>query len=102
MTVDEFRRIRAHVLAHGDRLTWCNMYNCNPHLAFDDFDVFFNPDIGQRNINCDPARSGFDVMIIRDQRGAAMYFEVRERGHALEIEDGAEPYIARILAALPA
>ena len=98
-SIEEFRRIRDFVLAQGDRMTWCNMYNDNPHYAFYGFDVFLNPDLGQRNINCDPAISGFDTLVIRDPK-TKQYLHVRERRAALEIDPGAEPYLDRMLAAI--
>jgi hypothetical protein len=97
MTTAEFRRICDFVLARGDRMTWCNMYSDNPHYTFEGFDVFLDPDVGQRNINCDPAKSGFDTLVIRDWETTQIYFHVRERGTALEVEAGAEPYLDRIL-----
>jgi hypothetical protein len=78
MTVAEFAAIRGFILRRGDRQTYCNMYNHNPHYRFDTFDVYLNPDIGQGNINCDPARSGFDELVIRDQNSEPQYYHVKE------------------------
>jgi len=65
------------------------------------FDVFFNPDIGQRNINCDPARFG----LRRDDhprsaRRGDLFPGARARRRAGD-RGRAAPYLARILAALP-
>jgi hypothetical protein len=71
---NSFRAIKALIFERGDRQTYCNMYNDNPHLGFEGFDVFLNPDTGQANINCDPSRSDFNEMVIRDWRTQKLYF----------------------------
>jgi hypothetical protein len=77
---DNFDHIKEFVLRRGDRQTYCNMYNRNPHYRFGTFDVYLNPDIGQRNIDADPAVSGFDEMVIHDpSRTGRAYFAVSER-----------------------
>lgn len=72
-----FRAIKALIIQRGDRQIYCNMYSNNPHLGFEGFDVFLNPDVGQRNINCDLARSDFNEMVIRDWRTQKIYFLVK-------------------------
>lgn len=75
---DAFIAIKRFILAKGDRQTFGNMYNRNPHYAFDGFDAFLIPDVGQANINCDPARSDFDGIVIRTNRiDGPTYDEVR-------------------------
>jgi len=60
-----FLLIKNHILARGDRQTYCNRYNHNPHFQFREFDIYLNPDIGQQNINCDSKLSDFNEMVIR-------------------------------------
>lgn len=100
-TVAEFRALRRFILARGDRMTYCNMYNCNPHFAFEGFEAFLNPDVGQRNINCDPKLSGFDELVIYDWNSEPQYFRVKLRGEALICDDGVESYFARMLKVIP-
>jgi hypothetical protein len=70
LSVPSFKRIRDHVLAHGDRQTYCQMYNNNPHTALGGVDIFLNPATGQENISCDPKLSGFNEVVIRTQKMA--------------------------------
>jgi len=88
LTVANFILIRGFILRRGDRQTWCNMYNDNPHYAFDGFDAYLIPDVGQKNINCDPALSGFDEIVIKDGRTDQIYFRVKlsARRPALQIK----------------
>ena len=65
LTAANFLLIKNHILARGDRLTYCNRYNHNPHFQFREFDIYLNPDTGQQNINCDPKLSDFNEMVIR-------------------------------------
>jgi hypothetical protein len=65
MTTTQFDIIKQYILRKGDRQTYCNMYNNNPHLALDEFEVYLNPSIGQANINCDPNLSDFNDLVIR-------------------------------------
>jgi hypothetical protein len=68
LTVADFNRIKNYVLAHGDRETYCQMYNNNPHAALGGVDIYLHPDTGQQNINCDPKLSGFNHVVIRTQK----------------------------------
>lgn len=97
-----FQRLVDFVLAHGDRQTWCNMYNHNPHYAFGPLDVFLNPDVGQRNLDCDPARSGFDVAVIRWEDGGWNYARLTRAGGSVICEPAALPHLPRIFAAIAA
>ncbi len=55
LSVEEFEEVKEFILEHGDREVYCNLYNNNPHYAFDRFDAYLNPEVGQGNTNCDPA-----------------------------------------------
>ena len=72
-----FQLIKNFMLKHGDQRTYCNMYNDNPHYRFDGFDAYLDPEIGQRNINCDPKLSDFDVLVVRDEETDRIYSRVR-------------------------
>ena len=66
-----FRAIERFILSNGDRQTYCNMYNNNPHYALgDSLHVYLNPSVGveQHNINCDPTKSDFNQIVVQDQR----------------------------------
>jgi len=70
-TVKNFNLVKNFILKNGDRHTYCNMYNNNPHYMFGFIDVFLNPEYGgpynhpQWNINCDPDKSDFDKIVIK-------------------------------------
>ena len=66
LTVESFQRIMEMILARGDRRTYCSRYNDNPHLEVDGFHAYLSPDVGQRNIDCDPALSSFGELTIQD------------------------------------
>lgn len=100
ITVERFDRLVRFVIERGDRQTWCNMYNDNPHFAFGALDVFLNPDVGQRNINCDPARSGFDEVAIRTH--GKPYALAKRRGDQVVCDAAAAQYLGQIFAEIEA
>lgn len=67
LTRENLLRIKAYILAKGDRQTYCNMYNDNPHFRFRNVDCFLDPDTGQQNINCDPKLSDFNHLVVRTE-----------------------------------
>ena len=73
LTAAAFNQIKDYILVHGDRQTYCNMFNNNPHVALGDMDIYLNPDTGQQNINCDLKLSDFNHMVIRT-RSPMRYF----------------------------
>ena len=73
-SVQNFETIKNFILKNGDKQTYCNMYNNNPHFAYSYFNVYLNPEIGQANINCDPEISDFNEIVIRDQNSDPQYY----------------------------
>jgi hypothetical protein len=49
MTASQFALVKE---PKGDRCTYCNMYNGNPHLDFGRYNDYLYPSVGQFNINC--------------------------------------------------
>lgn len=76
MNYNDFENIKTYILLNGDRETFCNMYNDNPHYSFEGFEAYLNPEIGQLNINCDPELSDFNEIVIRDQNSDPQYFHL--------------------------
>ena len=68
LTVENFLKIKSLVLNQGDRMTYCQMYNNNPHYRFQAGDVFLNPDTGQANINCDTNKSDFNYIVLQSRK----------------------------------
>lgn len=82
LSVQYFEGIKLFILSRGDRQSYCNLYNNNPHYLFEGFDVYLNPDIGQQNINCDTAISDFNILVIRDSFSEPQYY------HLLTVRSG--------------
>ncbi len=76
LSVQEFETIKSFILENGDRQTYCNMYNNNPHYSFEGFEAYLNPETGQGNINCDPEISDFNEIVIRDQDADPQYYHI--------------------------
>ena len=76
MTATQFAVIKQYILLKGDRLTYCNMYNDNPHLVFGARDAYLNPSIDQLNINCDPNQSDFNTIVIQDCSTIPIYYRI--------------------------
>jgi hypothetical protein len=100
LTADAFERIKQLVLRDGDRRTYCNMYNGNPHLEVDGFHAYLNPAAGQANLDCDPTRSDFDEIVIRDQRATPQYVQARVEGGRLVFDAAHAVALARYFSAL--
>jgi hypothetical protein len=100
LTAAAFQRIKLRILRTGDRRTYCNRFNDNPHLTLGEVHAYLHPDIGQRNINCDPARSDFDELVFHDPDGDPMYVRVRITGDRLTYDPRDGDRLAAWFAAL--
>ena len=78
LTLENFNKIKNFILQHGDRETYCNMLNDNPHFQFADLDAYLHPEGGRKNINCDPNLSDFDELVIwdRNRAGGELYSRI--------------------------
>ncbi len=71
LRLDNFQKIKRFLLQYGDRKTYCNRYNNNPHYVFPHVEVFLNPGPIDRGVDdrcdccCDPARTDFNTLVIR-------------------------------------
>jgi hypothetical protein len=77
LTAAVFKKIQNHVLTHGDRETYCNMYNNNPHLLVEGIDIYLNPENGQENMNCEASLSKFDHMVLRRRKQFEVYHRLK-------------------------
>ena len=94
LTAVAFNQIKDYILAHGDRQTYCNMFNNNPHVVLGNMDIYLNPDTGQQNINCDPKLSEFNHMVIRTRepwKYYAVQLNLKATGPDLIMQQGTEP-----------
>ena len=68
---DNLDQIKRHIIAHGRRCTYVNMYNDNPCWSLPPYMFYLNPDPGpdghpQWNIGCDIRRGDFNTLVITD------------------------------------
>jgi hypothetical protein len=87
-----FNQIKEYILEHGDRQTYCNRFNDNPHVAFSNMDIYLWPDIG--NINCDLKKSGFNHMVLRTRKPWKYYrvqLNLEATGPDLIMQFGTKP-----------
>ena len=78
ITRDNLQKIKQFILQKGQRETYCNMYNDNPAHHTNGFYFYLNPDTGQENINCDPAKSDFNNLTIRSAAGGQNQYRTVE------------------------
>ena len=83
--------IQQFILKQGRTQTYCQMYNNNPYFPMKNDHFYLNPDTGQRNINCDPEKSGFHTLVIRNRdRG---WDDGRDQYRYIEFKDEYYIYI---------
>ncbi|SDE85262.1 hypothetical protein [Cellulophaga baltica] len=73
---EKFEKIQRFILKNGDRRTYRNFDNHNPHYKFLNCEVFLGADIGQRNGTNDPAISNFNQLTITDYNSVLRYYEL--------------------------
>ncbi len=76
INLEEFEKIKEFILKNGDKRTYRNYDNNNPHYKFMNCDVFMAADIGQRYINNDPKVSDFNQVTITDFNSDIKYYEL--------------------------
>jgi hypothetical protein len=78
ITRENLITIQRFILHQGKRETYCNMYNDNPAYQTEGYRFYLNPDSGQKNIDCDPAKSGFHNLTIRQIDGGSHQYRTVE------------------------
>ena len=56
LSYNEFEDIKEFILKYGDKQTYRNYDNNNPHYSFEGFECYLNSEIGQENIKKSYAR----------------------------------------------
>ena len=69
VTRNNLLKIKQFILQNGRRETYCNKFNNNPAYHTKEFQLYLDPDAGQLNGNCDPAKSDFNTLTIRSTNG---------------------------------
>lgn len=72
----QFEKIKNFILKHGDQRTFRNFDCNNPHYSFGDFEAYLGADIGQGNINNDPAIADFNQLIIQHASSNILYYHI--------------------------
>ncbi len=73
--MEEFDAISEFTLTYGDKRTYCNRFNDNPHLALDGFDLYLNP-ANTNNVYCEAEISGFNELVIYDAGKEIQYYHI--------------------------
>ena len=78
VTRENLIKIQQFILQQGKRETYCNMYNNNPAYHTRGYRFYLNPDSGQENADCDPTKSGFHSLTIRQIDGGRHQYRTVE------------------------
>ncbi|VAW44430.1 hypothetical protein MNBD_GAMMA03-894 [hydrothermal vent metagenome] len=70
----EFENIKNFILSNGNRQTYRNYDNNNPHYDYGDFSAYLGADIGQGNINNDKNISDFNKLVIMSRHTGIKYY----------------------------
>jgi hypothetical protein len=90
LTVKEFKDMVGFILKNGDRQTYCNMYNNNPHYKFEGFEVFLNPihqTINWTNDNLSNEISDYNAIVIRDLQANGSYYYLKLNENNILFDD---------------
>ena len=68
-----FEEVKTFILKNGNQQTFRSFDNNNPHYTFEKLDVFLGANLGQGNINNDPAISDFNQLTIADNNNSIQY-----------------------------
>ncbi|KPM32521.1 Hypothetical protein I595_939 [Croceitalea dokdonensis DOKDO 023] len=76
----DFEKVRKFVFKNGDRRTFRNMDNGNPHYRFSDFDLYLGAS-GQLNLleTKKIARTNYNELVIHDKQYYTLYFITGEQ-----------------------
>jgi hypothetical protein len=76
---NDFEKIVQFILNNGDRLTYCQMYNNNPHYSLEDFHIYLNPISQWINTGEDYLSysvSDYDNITIQDWNSPHRYYKI--------------------------
>jgi hypothetical protein len=79
LTVKKFQDIVDFILKNGDRQTYCNMFNNNPHYKLEGFDIFLDPINQSINWSEDKLSnkiSDYDKIVIQDFQTDVTYYRL--------------------------
>jgi hypothetical protein len=76
---NDFEKIIQFVLTSGDRATYCNMYNNNPHYPHEEFHIYLNPISRRINFlkeNLSYNVSDYNSIVIQDWKSIHTYYHL--------------------------
>jgi hypothetical protein len=62
----QFEALKEKILKNGDKQTYRNYDNQNPHYVLNGVNLYLNAEIGQENIDNDPELSDFNEITVND------------------------------------
>ncbi len=71
------KRIKQFILKQGLSRTYSQMYNNNPYYGFANYNAYLNPDVGQKNINCERSKSDFNHLVIQTSAVPYRYWDIQ-------------------------
>ncbi|MCL2067622.1 MAG: hypothetical protein FWG99_09175 [Treponema sp.] len=90
LSKNDFEEIVQFILDNGDRRTYCNMYNNNPHYRIEDFSIYLNPIsqfINFTRDNLSTLAGEYDEMVIMDQNSTYLYYYIKLSGERIWVYD---------------
>jgi hypothetical protein len=90
VTVQKFQDIVEFILKNGDRQTFCNKYNNNPHYKLEGFDIYLNPINQSINVSKEILSnkiSDYDVIVIQDHHVNVQYYHLRLNENKVLLEN---------------
>jgi hypothetical protein len=83
LSKNDFEEIAQFILDNGDRMTYCQMYNNNPHYALEDFHIYLNPvsqwinfwgKLWGHDLSC--SVSDYNEIVIQDWNSPHIYYDI--------------------------
>ena len=77
---NDFEKIMKFILTNGDRQTYCQKYNNNPHYVLDGFDIYLDPISQWINYTKDSLSYSvdhYDKIVIMDWNSTYIYYHLK-------------------------
>ena len=83
----DFEKIAEFILTNGDRQTYCNMYNNNPHYNYESINIYLNPISQKINLFCADSYnvSDYNCIVIQDKNSTYLYYHIKLQKNSVYI-----------------
>ncbi|MDR3273265.1 MAG: hypothetical protein LBT29_07280 [Flavobacteriaceae bacterium] len=71
---EEFQNILEYIIKNGDRRTYCQAYNYNPHYSLDGFEIYLNP--VHQGLDLSYNIHDYNEIVIYDNSDYRKYFDI--------------------------